>query len=402
MGLLVFTGAGALAQDGAGTLEADTSAGEIERLRRLKQQTLRPATLPWLHRTILYVRENRIPEKITYGYKGLRPRFGTLGPGSGFGLGIEYFRSNLGDERYAVRTSLTGSLQEFFMADAEFEARRIGGKGFVNILAFHRFSPSIDFYGVGPSSAEANRTAYSLEENNAQVSAGWEVIPRLRGGVLGRHLTANVGETRNRDRVSVERVFGPPELPGLGAEPPYVEAGAFLELSENRELGAPPGGTRAAVRWSHYNSQKSGASSFTRLDAFTERHQMFLNQQRAVLVRARMSLSVPQGGNVIPFYLQPQLGGPFDLRGFAGRRFYDNNLMTATAEYHWQVFSGMWLAVFADAGKVFPHWNKWGLDGLESSYGMGVRFGSSEFGAGRFDVAFSREGGQFWVVFATF
>jgi hypothetical protein len=64
------------------------------------------------------------------------------------------------------------------MADADFEARRIGGKGFVNILAFHRFSPAIDFYGVGPSSRESNRTAYSLEENDAQVSAGWDVVPR--------------------------------------------------------------------------------------------------------------------------------------------------------------------------------------------------------------------------------
>jgi hypothetical protein len=68
---------------------AETTTAEIERLRWQKLQNLRPETLPWLHRTILYVRQNRIPEKITYGYKGIRPRFGTLGPGSGFGTGIE-------------------------------------------------------------------------------------------------------------------------------------------------------------------------------------------------------------------------------------------------------------------------------------------------------------------------
>ena len=70
----------------------ETTAAEIERLRQQKLQNLRPDTLPWLHRTILYVRENRIPEKITYGYKGFRPRFGTLGPVSGFGTGVEYYR----------------------------------------------------------------------------------------------------------------------------------------------------------------------------------------------------------------------------------------------------------------------------------------------------------------------
>jgi hypothetical protein len=72
LGFLLLTSLGAVAQDGDGMLDAGTSAGEIERLRRLKQQNLRPATLPWLHRTVLYVRDNRIPEKITYGYTGIR------------------------------------------------------------------------------------------------------------------------------------------------------------------------------------------------------------------------------------------------------------------------------------------------------------------------------------------
>src|SRR5690606_23657323 len=90
VGMVVFLQAlsGAFAQ----TIDTETTAGEIRALRRQKQQILRPERPNSLHRTILYVRQNKIPEKITYGYKGIRPRFGTLGPGSGFGLGIEYFR----------------------------------------------------------------------------------------------------------------------------------------------------------------------------------------------------------------------------------------------------------------------------------------------------------------------
>lgn len=399
---LCTTLASAQTADRALPAAAETTTEEIERLRRQKQRDLKPETVPWLHRAVLFFRNNRIPEKITYGFKGIRPRFGTLGPGSGFGIGVEYFRPNLSNERFLVRSSVSGSLQRFFMVDGEFEARRIAGKGFVNVLAFHRFSPSIDFYGEGPNSSIANLSTYALEENNAQVTAGWQFTRRVRAGVLGRYLVPNAVTSVNPNRRPVEAVFTRGQLPGIGAEEPYVEAGAFVELSPNPELGAPPGGNRAALRWSHYNSRETGRASFSRLEAFGERTQMFLNQQRAIVLRVHTVMTMPRDGAIVPFYLQPQLGGFDELRGFAGRRFYDNNLVSATAEYQWQVLTGISLAVFADCGKVFPRWNDWSLGGLERSYGFGVRLGQGGLATGRFDIAFSREGAQFWVVFANF
>ena len=382
---------------------ADTTAGEIERLRLEKAKSLQPETLPWLHQQILWVRENRIPQKITYGWKGIRPRFGTLGPGSGFGVGLEYFRPNLKDERFTVRSSVTASPLQFFMMDGEFEARRIGGAGFVNVLAFHRFSPSIDFYGIGMGSGSslANRTAYSLEENNVQLRGGWNIGPRFRFGGVGRYFTASIGPNRNQTLVSTESVYPRNALPGLQNESPYTELGGFAELIPDPRLGAAPGGTRAYIAWSRFNPRDQGGVDFTRLDAFAERNQLFLNQQRAVVLRARVFLNSPDNAHSIPFYLQPQLGGPNDLRGFAGRRFYDNNLASASAEYQWQIFSGLWLA-FTDAGKAFPRWNQWSIKRVQTGYGAGLRFGAPGLGTGRFDFAWSREGSQFWIVFATF
>jgi len=379
-----------------------TSAEEIERLRQQKAQQLQPETLPWLHRTVLSFREAKVQEKLTYGYRGFRPRFGTLGPGSGFGVGIEYFRPNLMDDRFLVRSSLTGSLQDFFMIDGEFEARRLAGKGFVNLLAFHRFSPKIDFFGEGPESSIHNRTAYSLEENSVQASAGWQIKPRVRAGGLIRYLKPNVGPTRDGSLPSTEAVFAGSAVPGLGLQPPFVQTGAFIELQPSRELGAPPGGTTGLFRWSRFDARERTANSFTRVEAQVERHQLFFNHQRNLLLRARTVLSIPDKGNEVPFYLQPQLGGPWDLRGFRGRRFYDNNLALVTAEYQWQVFSGVSLALFMDAGKVFPHWDRWSLGRVEKSYGGGLRFGNGSFAGGRFDLAFSREGVQLWIVFDTF
>src|ERR1051326_3340640 len=166
----------------------------------------------------------------------------------------------------------------------------------------------------------------------------------------------------------------------------------------------------AARRWAATGRLSSGLStfpeppavaSFNRADVLLERIQFFLNEQRAVVLRARTALTSPKSRSV-PFYLQPQLGGPDDLRGFRGRRFYDNNLFTATAEYQWQILSEISLAVFADEGKVFPRWNDWSLHHIEHDFGAGIRFGATGVGAGRIDIAGSREGGQFWVVFANF
>ncbi|HYO81664.1 MAG TPA: BamA/TamA family outer membrane protein, partial [Bryobacteraceae bacterium] len=361
-----------------------------------------PERLPWLHRTILQFRENRIPQKITYGYKGIRPRFGKLGPVSGFGAGLAYFRPSIRDDRFTVRSSITASPLHFFMFDGEFEARRLAGNGFVNVLAFHRFSPAIDFYGVGSTSSLSNLTSYSLEENNVQLTGGWFFGRRVRAGGILRYFTANVGSTRRPDRPSAEQVFRGPEVPGLGGEAPYTEAGGFAELLADRSLGAAGGGTRASVRWTQLQSRGNTVPNFTRFEALAEHNVLFLNQQRAFVVRGRTVLNRPAAANAVPFYLQPQLGGPDDLRGFAGRRFYDNNLATATVEYQWQVLSGMWLAAFTDAGKVFPRWNQWSDRRLETSYGIGVRLGAPGIGSGRFDFAVSREGTQFWIVFATF
>jgi hypothetical protein len=288
------------------------------------------------------------------------------------------------------------------MVDSEIEARGLLGKGFLNVLAFHRFSPAIDFYGEGPRSSVNNRTAYSLEENSLQLVGGWELERRMRLGTIARYLRPNVGRTRNARLVPTEDFFDASEVPGLREQVPFLEIGGFVELLPSQGLGGPPGGTRASVRVSRYSPRQPGHAGFTRMEAEVERNQLFLNQQKSVLLRGRTVLSALARSAQVPFYLQPQLGGQQELRGFQARRFYDNNLVSATAEYQWQIFSNVRLAVFTDVGKVFTDWDRWSLQRLETSFGGGARFGEGSFTTGRFDVAVSREGVKLWVVFGAF
>ena len=70
-----------------------------------------------------------------------------------------------------------------------------------------------------------------------------------------------------------------------------------------------------------------------------------------------------------------------------------------TGEYRWEVFSGLDMALFADAGKVFHRCATVRLQNLEKSYGFGFRFNVRNDVFLRIDTGFSREGFQVWFKF---
>jgi hemolysin activation/secretion protein len=70
-----------------------------------------------------------------------------------------------------------------------------------------------------------------------------------------------------------------------------------------------------------------------------------------------------------------------------------------TAEYRYEVFSGLDMAVFADAGKVANRKRDIHFRDLESSIGVGMRFNVRNNVFLRIDTAFSHEGFQVWFKF---
>jgi outer membrane protein assembly factor BamA len=97
--------------------------------------------------------------------------------------------------------------------------------------------------------------------------------------------------------------------------------------------------------------------------------------------------------------MQPTLGGDSDLRGYRPFRFYDNASALLQAEYRWQIFYGMEMAVFADAGRVFDRWQQINFRSLETDYGLGWRFNMSNVVFMRIDAGFSHEGFGVWLKF---
>jgi len=110
-------------------------------------------------------------------------------------------------------------------------------------------------------------------------------------------------------------------------------------------------------------------------------------------------MTFKDGDYSIPFYMQPRLGGAEDLRGYRPYRFRGDNLLVMNVEYRWEVFSGLDLALFADAGKVYTHKSDLGLRHLESDAGFGFRFNVRNKTFLRLDAGFSHEGFQIWLKF---
>jgi hypothetical protein len=73
--------------------------------------------------------------------------------------------------------------------------------------------------------------------------------------------------------------------------------------------------------------------------------------------------------------------------------------MVLNAEYRYEVFSGLDMAVFGDAGKVFRSKRDWNFSDLEASYGIGMRFNARNAVFLRIDAGFSHEGFQVWIKF---
>ncbi len=126
--------------------------------------------------------------------------------------------------------------------------------------------------------------------------------------------------------------------------------------------------------------------TFNRWDVDLRQFITFVQDTRTIALRAWASSSDPSGGNTVPFYLQPTLGGSYSLRGFRTFRFRDRSALLLQAEYRWRINEFITGALFYDTGAVGPELGDIGK--LERDYGFGFRAGSRSTVAFRLDVAF--------------
>jgi hypothetical protein len=385
---------------GADRIAPQTRAGTIELERQRKAAGLRADVPNRIEETLDYIKEHKIVERLTAGVAGFRVKFGGMIERSGFALGPEYYRRDLLHDQLRVRASARGSLHRYYVMDAQVGMpAAASGYLFWDLYALHRDYPHIDYYGPGPNSKKSGRTGFLLEDTAFQATAGVTPLRHLRIGGIGRYLMVNVSRGRDEQFASTDKVFNEQTTPGISLQSDFLEGGGFVQYDWRDNPGGPRAGGNYTARYSTYSDVRFSRYSFDRADLEVQQYIPFFNRRRVIALRAKIDATDPRDGNRVPFYLQPTAGGSDNLRGFRPFRFYDNNAVILNAEYRWEVFSGLDMVLFMDAGRVFPDWHQINLRQLEKDYGFGFRFNVRNDVFMRIDTGFSREGFGVWVKF---
>lgn len=382
---------------------AQTTRAEEQRAQReAKSRELRPHKRSTVEAVLFKIEDDLLVERILAPPRGIHARLGQIGEGAGFGGGPDY---QLKTFRFDLRASAAASVRGYFIAEGA--ARFPGTLGedlytwkngpYVELYARRRDFPQEDFYGLGPDSLEENRSDFALRDTFGQVTGGFRQ-GHLTAGVNAGYLDPSVGAGTDDRYPSTAEIFGPAGVPGLAQQPAFAVLQPFLEFATlDRALNDQSGG-HYRVSFSYFSDRDLDQFSFRRFDVDLRQYIPFFQSTRTIALRAWLAATDASGGNVVPFYLQPTLGGAYSLRGFRSFRFRDETVALVQAEYRWRINEFVTGAFFFDTGAVGP-----GLDDLgklERDYGFGLRAGSRTTIAFRADVAFGgREGTRFLVRF---
>ena len=379
---------------------AQTRTAEIEAARDSKAAALQPEAVSRPEHLLLQVKEKKLLERLTAGYNGLRAQFGTMATGSGFALGPGFLRQDLAGGSVRVSAAALVSTRLWQKYEAALALPRAAGDWLaLDAGVVRRDYRSLEFYGQGPDSSRASRSAFRLADTDVQGSAAVRSSRHLRFGASLGGLWAGVSRGRRAGLASTDTVFDDVSAPGLARSVTFLRPSVFAQFDYRDNPAGPKSGGNYVSQYTWYRDQSLGLFGFRRWDLDAQQYIPFFNKTRRLALRARLSMTDPGAGQRVPFYLQPYLGGSDDLRGFRPYRFTDRNSVVYNAEYRWEIFSGLDGALFFDAGKVMPHRGWLKMSDLETSAGFGFRFNAGNRVFLRLDAGFSHEGVGVWLKF---
>jgi hypothetical protein len=383
--VLLTLGPTALAAQEAASAPA-TRAAVIEQAQSAKATQLRPYQ-PNKVEAVL----NGVEDALLTGRIKVHPFFDSAYAGGGFTLGAGYGTHvsayNVIDLRGSITFSGYKRLEAAFMAPRLFHRR-----GVFNAVGGWREATQVGFYGTGTENTSVDHRAnYSFRQPYA--SAVLEVRPVRNMLVFGGGLEISEWQqgAGGGSAPSVEEVYTPAQLPGLGSSPTYLHSQATFAIdSRASALHARRGGYYGV---SFHDFRDTGdAFGFRRTDYEAIQHVPLLRDTWVVSLHGRLQLANAAHDQTIPFFMLPALGGGSTLRGFSSWRFRDMNSLLLQAE--WRVLANRFLdmAFFYDAGRVSAQRSDLASGPLKSDYGLGFRFHSDRNTPLRIEFAKSNEG----------
>ena len=321
------------------------------------------------------------------------PFFDSAYSGGGFTLGVGHLNYIGGYNSLDVRGSYT--ITNYKRAEAEFVAPRLfNRRGHLSVLGGWREATQVGFYGIGTNTSKDDRTNYLFQQPYG--SALLTIFPArkvfsLRGGVESTRWSQKSGEGTFP---SVETVYTPADLPGLGAEVTYLHTQGTVGIDWRTSPGYTRRGGYLGATLHDYNDRDK-AFGFQMAEYEAIEHIPILREAWVLSFHGRVQTAFDKDGQQIPFFMLPAVGGGSSLRGYSSWRFRDQNSLLLQAE--WRIMANRYLetAFFYDAGKVAARTADIDFDGLKDDFGFGIRFHGPFATPLRVELAKSRDGLSF-------
>ena len=375
-----------------------------EALRREREEKARNLSAPEssrLERTLLDLESGRLLERLLNPAEGFYPKIGNVTAGSGISFGPAYRKTGLFGGHADFSAFAAASFKRYWMVDTRLTLPRLADETVAVDIHAQRYDfPEEDFFGLGADSRRADHVIYGLTNSVVGGTAAIRPTGWLSVGGGADYLSPHIGSSLANDQ-TIRTLFSDATAPGLNVQPDFLRYRAFADLNYRQPLGNPRRGGRYALSLERFDDlDDQDRYSFRRIEADFQQYFPMLNDRRVIALHALVSTSDADAGREVPFYLQRTLGGPDDLRGFRRFRFRDSHALLLQAEYRWEIFTAVDGAIFYDAGKVASRLEDLTLSDLESDYGIGFRFGTSNGVFLRVEGAFgSREGKHFILRF---
>ena len=364
---------------------ADSRLSLIARAKEEKARTVRPYQ-PNRGEELL----ERAEELLISGGLHWHPFFQSAYAGGGFTLGAGYMRHISPYNLIDLRGSITFS--GYKRLEAEFRAPRLfNRRGGLSVIGGWREATAVGFYGVGTGNTSADdRANYSFDQ--PYISAALDFWPMRKVLVFGGGLEySRWSQGSSGTAPSVEEVYTPANLPGLGTSPIYLHSQGTAAIDWRTSPGYSRRGGFYGVTL-HDFAERDDAYSFRQIDYEVIQHIPIFRDAWVLSLHGRVETTSTDEHEQIPFFMLPALGGGSSLRGFASWRFRDRHALLLQAE--WRVLANRFLdmALFYDAGKVTARRADLDLDGLKDDYGLGFRFHGPAATPLRIELAKSNEG----------
>ncbi|HXV63615.1 MAG TPA: BamA/TamA family outer membrane protein [Vicinamibacteria bacterium] len=401
LGLCFASGATSMALCQSPAEIPPSRAAELTREREEKATKLQEPDPSGIENGLHWWDNQQVINRVLSGWHGFHVATGSFANGAGLTFGAGYRDLAVGsvypDDDLPNRVDFTAvgaySTRNYFLARSGVAVKNLGSAP-VDISVWGRIYefPEEDFFGLGAQAEEANRTAYQMNSSEFVVDGLWRAGGGFQFGGSAAYLNPRIGEGQDPRYPSTEEVFDPATIPGYTEQPNFLRFTGDVAYEYRDNPSLPRRGGLYRLRYLDYQDQDLEAYDFRQLQADAEQYFPLGHKFRVLALRAAAVISDTDSGQEVPFYYQPTLGGGQRLRGFREFRFRDRNAMLFTAEYRWQAWWALDMALFADAGKVAYDRDDLDFNDLEASYGLGFRFHSNDAFTGRLDLAFSREG----------